>query len=67
MGSRLDPIIANIFMDNFERRHMIELNKLGVKTGFIRLTIRSKLLKTKINPKKYLNSLITTTKQLNLL
>ena len=34
MGSRLGPIIANIFMDNFETRHMSELNKLGVKNWF---------------------------------
>ena len=31
MGSRLGPIIANIFMDYFECRHMDELTKLGVK------------------------------------
>jgi hypothetical protein len=31
MGSRLGPIIANIFMDYFECRHMDELTQLGVK------------------------------------
>jgi hypothetical protein len=31
MGSRLGPIIANIFMDYFECQHMQELTKLGVK------------------------------------
>jgi hypothetical protein len=31
MGSRLGPIIANIFMDYFECQHMNELTKLGVK------------------------------------
>jgi hypothetical protein len=31
MGSRLGPIIANIFMDYFECLHMNELTKLGVK------------------------------------
>jgi hypothetical protein len=31
MGSRLGPIIANIFMDYFECLHMDELTQLGVK------------------------------------
>ena len=31
MGSRLGPIIANIFMDYFECQHINELTKLGVK------------------------------------
>jgi len=31
MGSRLGPIIANIFMDYFECLHMNELTMLGVK------------------------------------
>jgi reverse gyrase len=31
MGSRLGPIIANIFMHNFEMKHMDNLIKLGVK------------------------------------
>jgi hypothetical protein len=32
MGSPLGPIIANIFMNDFENKHMEELTKLGVKT-----------------------------------
>ena len=31
MGSRLGPIIGNIFKDYFECRHMDELTQLGVK------------------------------------
>jgi hypothetical protein len=34
MGSPLGPIIANIFMNDFENKHMDELRKLGVKTWF---------------------------------
>ena len=31
MGSPLGPFFANVFMSNFEREHMSELRKLGVK------------------------------------
>ena len=31
MGSPLGPLFANIFMCEFERKHMAELKKLGVK------------------------------------
>lgn len=31
MGSPLGPLFANIFMDEFEKKHMPELRKLGVK------------------------------------
>ena len=31
MGSPLGPLFANIFMCEFERKHMVELKKLGVK------------------------------------
>ena len=31
MGSPLGPLFANVFMSNFEREHMSELGKLGVK------------------------------------
>ena len=34
MGSPLGPIIANIFMNDFENKHMVELRKLGVKIWF---------------------------------
>ena len=30
MGSPLGPTLANIFMDNFEKKHMSELKKLGL-------------------------------------
>ena len=32
MGSPLGPLFANIFMDEFEKKHMAKLRELGVKT-----------------------------------
>ena len=34
MGSPLGPIIANIFMNDFENKHMKELKKLGVRIWY---------------------------------
>jgi hypothetical protein len=34
MGSPLGPLFANIFMDNFEKKHMKELQKYGVKIWY---------------------------------
>ena len=31
MGSPLAPTLANIFMNHFEKQHMEEMRKLGVK------------------------------------
>ena len=31
MGSPLGPLMANVFMADFESKHMQRLNKLGVK------------------------------------
>ncbi|CAF0897904.1 unnamed protein product [Brachionus calyciflorus] len=30
MGSPLGPLFANIFMSEFEKKHMVELKKLGI-------------------------------------